>query len=100
MASETPFEMKVGVNGVDWTTLIYTPATSAYGQATKGLLEAGASCLHDHADYLHRLAECTTPAEIVACQIDLMRTISSRYLSAATHAFDGVKPPQILTSAD
>ena len=48
MASETPFEMKVGVNGVDWTKLIYTPATSAYGQATKGLLEVGASCLHDH----------------------------------------------------
>ncbi|MDA9440182.1 hypothetical protein XH98_13805 [Bradyrhizobium sp. CCBAU 51745] len=100
MASEAPFEMKMGINGVDWTKLIYNPATSAYGQATKGLLEVGASCLHDHADYLHKLAECTTPAEIVACQMDLMRSISSRYLSAATHVFDGVKAPQILTPAD
>ncbi|MDH6256464.1 hypothetical protein [Bradyrhizobium sp. BR13661] len=100
MASESPFEMTAGVNSVDWTKLIYTPATSAYGQATKGLLEVGASCLHDHADYLLKLAECTTPAEIVACQMDLMKNISSRYLSAATHALDGVKPPQILTPAD
>lgn len=98
MASETPFETTIGF--VDWTKLIDAPATSAYGQATKGMLEVGASCLHDQADYLHKLAECTTPAEVMACQIDLMRNISSRCLSVATRVLDGVTPPQILTPPD
>jgi hypothetical protein len=58
------------------------------GGAVKETLEFNASCLQDQADYLKKLAEATSPAEALKCQLDFAQQSWARCFGEAWRVFD------------
>ncbi len=79
----------------DWVKSFNGMPRNLYGALSKEALGFTASCLQDQADCLKKLADCSTPAEVLKCQLDFAQQSWSRCFSEGWHVFDALRttPP-------